>query len=243
MLKTIPFHQELLENGTVMEVLLYGLIEVLSYEKGFCYASNAYLAKELGISAGTLANKLSNISKKGWVQVQFNDTSQREAIIPQFVGGFTPELRGGSLYDEGGVHCTMNKYIKKDNIVDNITNKDKSLLVIGETPVDGVVENSKRYGNEQVNEAFDLWEEMMGLEQKTSKKNRWAAYNLVRSKGIEWIQNSLKILIVAKATAYVPKEISGIANFEDLERNWERLWDWGKRHATLKAKATITDKI
>ena len=105
------------------------------------------------------------------------------------------------------------------------------------------MENSKTYGNEQINEAFSLWEEMTGLEQKNSQRNRRSAYNLVRSKGLEWIENSLKILIVAKSSSYVRKEVSGIANFSDLEQNWEYLWDWGRQKASKKAKSTVSTKI
>ena len=210
--------------------MLYGLVEVLSYEKGFCYASNKYLAEQLGIKENSLPVILSSIKKKGWIQTKFDEKGRRQAIIPNLV-----------IEDEGLIH--IKQILKKDNIVDNsFNNKDKSLLLKGESPKSEVVEKSS-YGNEQINEAFKLWEEMTGLEQKNSQRNRRSAYNLVRSKGLEWIENSLKILLVAKSSSFVRKEVSGIANFNDLEQNWEYLWDWGRQKASKKAKTIVSTKI
>ena len=232
MMRTIPFYQFLIGKGTTSEVLLYGLVEVLSYEKGFCYASNKYLAEQIGIKENSLPVILSSIKKKGWIQTKFDEKGRRQAIIPNLV-----------IEDEGLIH--IKQIIKKDNIVDkyNSNNKDKSLLLECETSLSDNVENSKSYGNEQINEAFTLWEEMTGLEQKNSQKNRRSAYNLVRSKGLEWIENSLKILLVAKSSSFVRKEVSGIANFNDLEQNWEYLWDWGRQKASKKAKTIVSTKI
>ena len=247
MMRTIPFYQFLIGKGTTSEVLLYGLVEVLSYEKGFCYASNKYLAEQIGIKENSLPVILSSIKKKGWIQTKFDEKGRRQAIIPNLViedeglihikGGFNEDLRGGLIH--------IKQIIKKDNIVDkyNSNNKDKSLLLECETSLSDNVENSKSYGNEQINEAFTLWEEMTGLEQKNSQKNRRSAYNLVRSKGLEWIENSLKILLVAKSSSFVRKEVSGIANFNDLEQNWEYLWDWGRQKASKKAKTIVSTKI
>lgn len=69
-MKSIPFYSELLKGGTTNEVLLYGLIEALSFSKGFCWATNETLAERLGVSEGTVKNLLSSISKKSWVEVK-----------------------------------------------------------------------------------------------------------------------------------------------------------------------------
>lgn len=69
-MKSIPFYSELLEEGTTNEVLLYGLIEALSFSEGFCWATNETMAERLGVSKGTIKNLLSSISKKRWVEVK-----------------------------------------------------------------------------------------------------------------------------------------------------------------------------
>lgn len=246
-IKGFTFHQGFLENGTVTEVLLYGLIEALSYEKGFCYASNDYLASELKLSPYTISHALSSLYKKGWIQIQLNDKKQREAIIPQLQVGCSQEQGGVAARSKGGLLLEATDIKKKDNIVDNINNKDKSLLFIGEAlngeVVEKPVEKPKTYGNEQVNEAFAMWEEIIGLKQKNSAANRRAAYNLVRSKGFDWIRNSLKILVVAQGTDFVEKRVKGISNYNDLQNNWEYLWNWGKGRAQTRANSCVTDKI
>lgn len=69
-MKSIPFYSELLKSGTTNEVLLYGLIEALSFSEGFCWATNETMAGRLGVSKGTVKNILSAIAKKGWVEVK-----------------------------------------------------------------------------------------------------------------------------------------------------------------------------
>lgn len=69
-MKSLPFYSDLLESGTTNEVLLYGLIEALSFSEGFCWATNETMAERLGVSKGTVKNLLSAIAKKGWVEVK-----------------------------------------------------------------------------------------------------------------------------------------------------------------------------
>lgn len=100
--KHIPFYPELLEEkATTNEILLYGLIDVLSFSQGYCYASSEYMASQLGIAAGTLKNLLSSLAKRGWIQVEVNG-NKRVAIMPllglsikkkSFPQTVTPELR------------------------------------------------------------------------------------------------------------------------------------------------------
>ena len=81
-MKHIPFYSELLEEkATTNEILLYGLIETLSFTEGFCYASSEFMAKQLGLTAGTIKNMLSSLSKKGWVSVEV-EGNKRIAITP-----------------------------------------------------------------------------------------------------------------------------------------------------------------
>lgn len=82
MIKHIPFFSMLLkEQATTNEVLLYGLLESLAQEEGFCYASNEYMAEQLGLAKGTIKNLLSYLSKRGWVTVE-SEGNKRIAITP-----------------------------------------------------------------------------------------------------------------------------------------------------------------
>lgn len=78
----IPFYPELIEEkATTNEILLYGLIEASSFSAGFCYASSEYMAKQLGITAGTIKNLLSSLSKRGWISVEV-EGNKRISITP-----------------------------------------------------------------------------------------------------------------------------------------------------------------
>lgn len=78
----IPFYSDLLEeNATTNEILLYGLIEASAFSEGFCYASNTYMAEQLGLKVGTIKNLLSSLSKRGWISVEF-EGNKRIAITP-----------------------------------------------------------------------------------------------------------------------------------------------------------------
>ena len=82
MSKSIPFHVDLVGEGTTSQILLYGLIEALAFKNGYCYASSEYMADVLGLQKGTIKNNLSEIHKKGWIQVECDKANQRVAIFP-----------------------------------------------------------------------------------------------------------------------------------------------------------------
>lgn len=223
---SIPFYQSLIGKGTTMEILLFGLIKVLAFEKGYCWASNDYMAKALGSTKQSIAVLLSNIAKKGWVEVKMDEKNQRVGILvklsfePVIKEGVKSSLKGGLMSIKGGVKCGLNIYKKKDIKEDNITNK----LVIGETPNEKVM--SQTYGKEEINEVLDLWQKYIGYPLKDSKYNRYAVNNFLRAKdkGVEWVKKMLALLKEAQKDKY-----SGIhiANYVDLQRDYEKLLAWG----------------
>lgn len=89
------------------------------------------------------------------------------------------------------------------------------------------------YGNTDINEMFDLWKDMFGYMPKNSLANRRAVYNMLRGKekGKEWLINSMKILKEAQKDRFAGKEVNGVANFADLQSNYDKIWKWGSRKA------------
>lgn len=80
-MKSIPFYTDLLEEGTWSEVALYGLIEALSFNEGYCWANSETIAQRLKITPKTVRNLLSSIAKKGWVKVN-SVGNKRTSIKP-----------------------------------------------------------------------------------------------------------------------------------------------------------------
>lgn len=220
---SIPFYQSLIGKGTTMEILLFGLVKVLSFEKGYCWASNEYMAKALGSTKQSIAVLLSSIAKKSWIKVDLDEKNQRVGITPMIV--FEPTLKStlkGGLTDiKGGVKCSLNKYKKKDNKEYNITTK----VVIGETPKSEVAVK-ETYGKEEINEVIGLWEQCFGYPLKDSKYNRYAVANFLRAKdkGIDWVKKMLALLKEAQKDKYSGIHIS---NYVDLQRDYEKLLAWG----------------
>lgn len=119
-----------------------------------------------------------------------------------------------------------------------ISNDNKLSLDTSENR-NGVVQKSS-YGNEQINEAFSWWHEAFGYELKSSQANRRAVYNMLRAKGKGelWVKQMLALLVEAKRDKY-----SGIhiANYADLQRDYEKLLAWGS--ARYEQKTSNDDEF
>jgi hypothetical protein len=92
-LYSIPFYNALLRKelfkekdkvkyATYSHVLVYGAISIHSQGELGCIASNETIAKEVGMSAGTVANAISDLHKAGWLKVVMRSASMRSKIHP-----------------------------------------------------------------------------------------------------------------------------------------------------------------
>lgn len=215
------------------EILLYGLIEVLSFKEGYCFASNQYLAENLDMAKGTIANLLARIAKKGWVLIEVDEQNHRTAIKPNLtITPLTKELTPPSLNNEPPLNSRINIYNKTILKEDNITNK----LVIGDSPtkmselVDEAVKKS--YGNEEINYFFSLFARIFGYEMKQTQANRRAVYNFIRAKdkGPEWLEKIMILWYNSREDKYSPR----ISDFADLQSKQNALMEWGQRKSMDK---------
>lgn len=102
--------------------------------------------------------------------------------------------------------------------------------------------SSKKYGNDEINEMFEKWNELFGYTPKSSKQNRFAAYNMLRAKdkGKEWLIHTMMILREAQKDKYAGNQVLGISNFADLQQNYDRVWKWGSGKAI---RNSINEKV
>lgn len=217
------------------EILLYGLIEVLSYKEGYCFASNQYLAENLDIAKGSVANLLSKIAKKGWVLIEVDEQNHRTAIKPNLtIAPLTKKLTPHSQNNEPPLNSRINIYNESILKEDNITNK----LVIGDSPtkmselVDEAVKKS--YGNEEINYFFDLFKRIFGYEMKQTQANRRAVYNFIRTKnkGSAWLEKMMILWYNSREDKFSPR----ISDFADLQAKQNALMEWAQRKAISKTK-------
>ena len=57
-------------NCSSTDKLVYGIINSLSCNNEYCYASNSYFAKELGLGTKTISNSLSNLKKRNYIIIE-----------------------------------------------------------------------------------------------------------------------------------------------------------------------------
>lgn len=130
------------------------------------------------------------------------------------------------------------QYNIDNNKIQNKSNKDDITEVMAKA-------ENPSCGNPKVNEAFDIWEKHMGYRPKNTKQNRYAAKNIVtaKDKGENWLIMMLKLLNEAQKDPFAPKLAAGIANFADLQSDWEHLLTWARRKGLQKVESKKNFKI
>ena len=57
--------------------LVYGVINSLSNNKEYCYASNSYFANTLSVKEKTISNSINNLKRKKYIEVKFVNRQRR----------------------------------------------------------------------------------------------------------------------------------------------------------------------
>lgn len=234
MLKHIPFYASLLSrtmsNGKKSNngmVLVYGAIEVHAMGEKGCIASNKRIADETGLSAGTVANYISELNRSGWVKVvtkNINGGIVRLEIKPLLTIE-APSRKNDTLHtsvtppssgDETPLHLGV-------NIDNNIDNKENTSItnVIGETP------KTDEYGRNDINEMFEYWKDTVGYEISGRRQaNRNACNNLIKKHTADGVRKLIQGVALAQSDKYAPQ----IADFEELQSKLSKLMAWGKKN-------------
>lgn len=70
---------ELVEEGKFGKALLYGLIWSLTNKKGYCWASNKYLAKKLNRKDESIIRTyLTELEKENWLKMEYRNSKKRK---------------------------------------------------------------------------------------------------------------------------------------------------------------------
>ena len=99
------------QNLKPLDKLLLGGILTLSQKHGYCWASNAYLAKTYAVSRRSIIRSLKILSDGGYVKIQYEygNLDTHRTIIPTIGGcdslaqGVTHSHRGCDSQAQGGV--------------------------------------------------------------------------------------------------------------------------------------------
>lgn len=222
----IPKEIWLDERLNALDKIILAEINSLDGEDG-CYASNQYLAEFCQCSEAKITKSISLLIKLGFIKVISFDGRKR----------FLKTCLIKNTRQTSKIYQADLENLPDNNIYNNKDNNiiDKSIIL----------EESNSYGNPRINEMFDKWYEFFGYRPKDSKQNRFAVYNMLRSKdkGEDWLINTMRILREAQKDKFAGKEVNGVADFADLQRNYDKIWKWGSSKIRQKQQTMTTIKI
>lgn len=104
--------------------LIYGMINSLSNNKEYCFASNSYFAKELGLTTKTVSKSLSKLKELNYIKIDYSKTGRRIMLNPTIVSIENSKVSNKKVYDgmeekeEYKRKYNTRKKNKNDNIID-----------------------------------------------------------------------------------------------------------------------------
>ena len=116
---------------TPSQVMVFAEISQLSRKKGYCYASNTYLAEKMNMGRKTIIRAISKLKELGYIETDniFEENSQEVKLRKILLGG-AKMTQGGVKMIQGGVKKTQGVVSKrhkggvKKGPVKNINNKN-----------------------------------------------------------------------------------------------------------------------
>ena len=65
--------------------LVYGVINSLSNNKEYCYASNSYFANTLSVKEKTISNSINNLKRKKYIEVKFVNSFEESELLNKLI--------------------------------------------------------------------------------------------------------------------------------------------------------------
>lgn len=203
-----------------IDKLIYG--EIACFER--CYGTNAWLAQRVGRSEVTVSRSISRLIELGFVQ-----NAGMEGNI-RFLKAYQKRQPRVIKNDKGG----LSKMISIDNNKDNKKDIMDTNVSIGETPI-----RSKR--SLEIDEAFAIWEEVMGYPLQANKTDRHAVHNMLQRKDMSLDKLRMLVLLVKKSQTDRYKRFS-ISDYTDLKYKQNELIAWAhEKAAQQKQSSAVVD--
>lgn len=212
---------------------------VLARMSGFSqfFESSEATGEFLGISAITVTRAKQKLAKLGYIEEVQNTGRGKVWSIR-----LTQNVNQTDKICQSDRH-NMSTYNKVENKEENISTK----VDIGESPAEEHEESEKpTYGNAHINSLMELWEAETGIIANRAKQNRYACYNLIRTRGYDGAEAVVRMVgrSIRSGDQYAPR----IGSFRDLVGKYEKLSSleaWNARQVTPKSTlppAMRTDK-
>lgn len=101
--------------------LVYGIINSLSNKKEYCYASNHYFSKVLGVCTKTISNSIQNLASRNYIYIKYVDNQRQIYINEEIVRKENAKVVEKKFYDDIERNC---QYKRKEFIKDNKNKND-----------------------------------------------------------------------------------------------------------------------
>ena len=136
---TVLYNKELKAN----EKLLYAIITSLACKEGYCFASNNYFAKELGVHPKTVSSWISDLRDKDFIKVDLIRNENKQIIQRKiYINDVSYPLNNGYQYQSKNGQAIHPK-VEDNNIRNNnkINNKEQRKFLSN-------YENQRKYSKE-----------------------------------------------------------------------------------------------
>lgn len=78
---------ELFESRDHTKGKIYSCIESLCRNKGYCWASNNFLAKKIGLkNSGNISHSIQELKREGWIKIKINENKRKIWILRDYCG-------------------------------------------------------------------------------------------------------------------------------------------------------------
>lgn len=119
---TVLYNKELKAN----EKLLYAIITSLACKEGYCFASNEYLAEELGVHPKTISSWISDLRDKKFIKVEILRNENKQIIKRKIYINDAPyPLNNGYMYQSKNGQA-IHQNTEDNNIRNNIKTNNRS---------------------------------------------------------------------------------------------------------------------
>lgn len=214
---------------TPTDKIVYG--EIACFDR--CYGSNKWLAERICKSEVTASRCVSKLVKLGFVRfdgvkgnVRFIKVYQRRQVT-------SSTTKGVIMNDKAVLSSTTNidKSIDKrlDNVDTNVSTDESSEVLVA----------SKK--NPDIDQAFLMWEEVMGYPLHETKKERFSVNTILRRKEMDL--DKLRVMLrLVEASQHDKYKRFSISSFTDLMYKTNELRAWAKeKYAQQQSNATTME--
>lgn len=235
----VRYDMDLLPNAK----LLFVEITALCRAHGYCWATNSYFADMFKTTERTIKRWVKLLCDKGYCATviktfRYDDGTVKKVRYICLSNKSADELKSLSQEDiwsrrhgdierqnHGDTDVTYNK-------INNELNKslmDTKVSIGPKAPV----ENSQPVRSQrslEIDEAFRIWEEVMGYPLQTNKTDRPAVHNMLQRKDMDLDKLRMLIVLVKKSQADRYKRFS-ITDFTSLKYKQNELIAWAHEKA------------